>query len=816
MFACELLVKLIFLLRTIKFKQIFKKMSKQIHISLALVSFALIAFQIVLMQILSITQWHHFAFMIISLALLGFGAAGTLISLYKNWFVKHKNLLLPGSMLSAGFFIVVSVPLSQLEIFRFDTYLVFADTQHISKLVFTYILLFIPFFTGALAVGLIFVSYSKEIGKLYFSNLLGSGFGGLGALVLLWTFDPNILPLFISLFPLLGGITLINKSNKLLVIPLGIICIITFFYSFFIPRDLHISQYKSLSKTLDLPNAEIKIEKNSPYGFMQVVESDALRYAPGLSLNFRGEIPVRKAIFNNGNWVGPILSSATKDTSLVLDYTTGALAYNLTRVDDILILDAGTGEDVVHAINHNAGSVTAVEPNSALNSLLLKELAGDTDSTYYKNNIKLIELYPRTFLQADTNSYDIIKLPMLGAFGGTSGMQAIREEYLLTVESIELIFEKLKPKGFVSVTSWMDYPYRNPLRILSVILEALNKKGIAKPSEHIISIRSWNTISFFVKKNELDSLDINAARKFCDDMNFDPVILPGITDEERSKYNQLQDYDFFRYIDILLSGQSDKFISDYTFRLTPPTDNKPYFSQFLRWNNLIEIEKYFGSRSIPFFELGYLIVILTLIQIVVISFILIILPLFKIGWKGENKLRTILYFTGLGIGYMFIEIVLIQKFILYFGSPILSASAVISFMLICSGIGSYFSSYIKSLPKNLLIVTGGIVIFLLLYAFILDPVLNKTIQLSIFTKALIAFVVIGIPAFIMGFPFPLGIKKLDETNKLQIPWAWGINGCFSVISTALATVVAVELGFTAVFLFAGLAYVLVFGVSLRG
>lgn len=780
-------------------------MHKKVYIALGLISGSLIAFQIVLMQILSITQWHHFAFMIISLALLGFGASGTLLSLYKDWFVERINYLLQISILFSGLFTVISVPLSQLDLFRFDTFLIFDDLSELPKLIFTFIILLLPFFFGAFAIGLTFVAYSKDIGKLYFANLLGSGIGGLAALIILSTASPSSTPLIVSVFPFLGGLVLHQKQNKKL-ITIELLLAALIIAGFMFPADLKISQYKTLSKTLNLPNAKITLEKNSPHGFIQLVESDALRYAPGLSLKYEGDIPVRKAVFQNGNWVGPIFSSVDPDSTFILDFTTDGLAYYLTQPESVLVLNTGTGEAVHHAKKHNVEKVTAVESNKALNSLLMIELAEETDSLYHSENINLIELSSRTFLQLTKSKYDFIKLPTVSAFGGTSGTGAIKEEFLYTTESFQILFDKLSDEGYFSVTSWLDYPYRNPLRLLATIIEGLKSRNISKPHEHIISIRSWSTITFLVKKDKLSEIDLKSVRKFCETMNFDPVILPGITKADRIKYNQLENDNFFTYVDTLFTQEAKDFIDEYSFRITPPSDNKPYFSQFLRWNNLSDLKDFFGSRSIPFFELGYLIVILTLIQIVVISIVLIVLPLFKLGMKSGNKWWTILYFAGLGTGYMFIEIVLIQKFVLYFGSPIYSASAVISFMLICSGVGSFLSTYILSTTKNLLLLLGGVIILLLIYVLILDPILNATLGYSLLIKVMIAFVIIGAPAFLMGFPFPLGIKKLGGSFDEQIPWAWGINGCFSVISTALATLISVELGFIAVFLFAALAY----------
>lgn len=781
-------------------------MPRKLYLSLALTSSSMIAFQIVLMQILSITQWHHFAFMIISLALLGFGAAGTILSILKNWFISNKSVLIPSSMIAAGLFISISIPLSQIDFIRFDTFLLFADNAHILKLVLTYLLFIIPFFCGGLAIGLIFVAYAGNIGRLYFCDLFGSGIGGMGILILLWIFLPTISPMIVALLPITGGIVAMNRGKRIVPIFIAIISILFIGYHLFVPVELENSQYKSISKTLDLPDAEVEIERNSPFGFIQVVKSESIRHAPGLSLNYRGEIPVRKAVFSNGTWLGPIISMQQSDSNFVLDYTTNELAYKLSDKERVLILDSGTGADIIHSLHHNFPIIDAVEPNTALNALMRSELTNETDSIYFNKKVNVYDISSRTFLQSTRNKYDLIKLPGIGAFGGTSGTQAIKEEYLLTVESFALMYEHLQQNGFISVTSWMDYPYRNPLRLLSTIVEALQESGVTVFTQHIIAIKSWGNITYLVKKSALDPEEVESVRNFCDEMNFDPVILPNVTKEERSRYNQLQDEKFFNYIDKILSPQRNTFVAEYSFRINPPTDNKPYFSQFLRWNNITEVKEFFGTRSIPFFELGYLIVILTLFQILLISIILIILPLFKIGWTGRNKLWTILYFSGLGIGYMFIEIVLIQKFVLYFGSPIYSASAVISFMLISSGLGSYVTSFIKNRKNTTFISIGIIIILLLIYSAFLENILSSTIQFHTVIKAIIALGTIGLPAFVMGFPFPLGIKQLAVHNQRQIPWAWGINGCFSVISTALATVISVEFGFIIVFILAALAY----------
>ncbi len=200
--------------------------------------------------------------------------------------------------------------------------------------------------------------------------------------------------------------------------------------------------------------------------------------------------------------------------------------------------------------------------------------------------------------------------------------------------------------------------------------------------------------------------------------------------------------------------------------LNRPPIIRPYFSQYIKWSNLNRLTQFFGNRSIPFFEIGYLLVIITLIQISMASFVLILLPLFKIGWKGKSKAGIILYFSGIGLGYMFVEMVFIQRFILYFGNPVYAASAVITSLLIFSGLGSYHSDYFSLNKKRRLMIFTLIVSMLFAYSFILTPVLQQTVHVNLFLKLLIVFLITAPLAFCMGIPFPAGYLTYFK-NEIQ-------------------------------------------------
>jgi hypothetical protein len=779
-------------------------------LAVAILSSAIVSYEIQLMQFFTIVQWHNFAYMIISIALLGFGASGTVISIFRKSLLKRKDQLLPFFMICSGLFMSLAVRLSRSDFFIFDSYTLFVDHTQFLRLLGVYFLFFLPFFSGAMAIGLIFVKKIAEIGTYYLSDLVGAGFGGIAVILLFWRFTPQEIPSIIALLPIFAGLIIIRKKARILLLSFAILSLSLAIFHLNRPFDLSYSQFKSLSYALNLPEAKIRQEVNSPYGLIQVVSSPLLRYAPGLSLTYSKTVLPSPVIFNNGDWYTSIYPWSKKDTSHLLNYTTMALPYSLGQQKKVLLLNANGGSEISLVLFNDAKQIYAIEPNKIVISLLKNEYASQTDSLFYNNKVQIHNLEPRTFLSQTTDKYDVIQLPMQGSFGGTLGLNALDEENLLTKEAFAEMWQKLNPDGMITVTSWIDYPHKISLKIATTIAESLESFKIDNYLDHIVMIRSWGTITFVVKRSPLNLTDIKNIRLFCEKYNFDPIVLPGIDQLDRTQYNIMENDNFFNYLDKIFSSQRNKTIDDYDFNIQPATDNKPYFFQFLRWKKLPEIIKNTGLKSTAFIELGYMIMVVTFIQVIILALVLIILPLFHLGWKGGNKSWVMLYFWALGTGYMFLEIVFIKYFVLYLGHPIYSVATVISVMLISSGLGSYFSSGYKTDRKTLLKITGLIAGFILVYSFFIGSFLNSTVGFNMVAKIVLSGLLIAIPSFFMGMPFPIGLKIVNNIRKSNVPWAWGINGSISVISTSLAALIAVELGFMMLMLLSALAYGIAF------
>ncbi len=777
-------------------------MNRRLPWAVGFLSAGMIAFQLSLMQILSICQWSHFAYMVISVAMLGLGTSGTVLFFLKKKLLGRTELYVPALMILTSVSMVTILFFSGRVFGGFDSYLVFYEKRHYADLLLTYFVLFIPFFLGASALGLLYIRYASGIGKLYFADLTGSGLAGLLMLFLFWHFSPERLPVIIACFPLLAGILAIPAKGGRVIAGLGLIAGSLLLAGTMYPVKLPLSQYKSLSRTLLLPGARIMEKVNSPYGHLTRVQAKSLRYAPGLSLTYSGSVPVQEVLFNNGDWLGPVVAFDTSATDHFLDHATYALPFITGDPGSVFIAGAAAGLYADHAWVHGVQEIIAAQTNKAAVELLYR------NSVIPEPSVHFVGIHPRTFLLSGSR-YDLIILPETGSFGGSAGIHALEEQFLFTTQAFSQMWDCLTPDGMISATVWMDFPSRNSLKLLATLVQIAESKAPGSPAEHIMAVRSWATVTFVLKKSRITSREITKLMEFSRREQFDPLLYPGMGPSAGDHYNSLQDDSFFVAIERIMSPSVERkaFFKEYDFNIRPATDSKPYFSQFLKLNRLSKMRDVFGDASVPFLETGYLIVLVTFLQITAAALLFILLPLFLIKKPGRKKASPLVYFAAIGVGYMFVEMVFIRQYTVYFGDPLYAASAVLSAMLFFSGAGAFVSRKVVFENRRfgilMLFITGLLVIL----AAGLTPLLNSTAGFPLWLKLLLSFVITGPLSFLMGMMFPSGIRALSLQKKDDlIPWAWGVNGAFSVISTVLATILAVEFGFSIVMLVGAVAY----------
>ncbi len=404
-----------------------------------------------------------------------------------------------------------------------------------------------------------------------------------------------------------------------------------------------------------------------------------------------------------------------------------------------------------------------------------------------------------------------------------AGVPGLSETYIYTVEALERYLEHLSPGGWLSITRWLKLPPRDALKLFATSLDALKRTDAEGAERHLIALRGLNTTTLLVKNGAVTEAEIDAAKKFSEERSFDLVYYPGINAAEANRFNVLDQPYFFAGAMALIGAEREAFLARYKFDIAPATDERPYFFDFLKWRTLPELLAIRRVGGVGLLELGSLILVATLIQAAALSAVLILAPLWtrrRVLTRSRRLWRVAAYFLALGVAFLFIEIAFIQKFILFLGHPLYAVAVVLTAFLLFAGIGSGVSSRLAEWMDAWRLERGGgtpavsaiqfaaasIIAISLLYILILPNLFEAFLHLSDLPKILISLGLIAPLAFFMGMPFPLGLSRVQVAAPALVPWAWGVNGCASVLSTMLATLIAMRFGFSAVVLLAAVLY----------
>lgn len=758
-------------------------------IAIFLVSASLIGFQLAIVNLLSYSQWHHFAYLAVSIAMLGFGSSGVLLSLKSTFFKRLAANQMPLLLILCGMLILFAPALINISWVRFDTFLLFTDYKHIIKLFVTCTILFLPFLVGACAIGLYFMVRSNSIPMLYAWNLAGSAAGGVVLVLLSQCLFPMHLAAFFGIVAVLAGLVISKNTFHVFTAILCLTC------GMFIVSDQGMmpvpSEYKSISKSILLPQTHVVDASTSPQGVIEFVESNSLRNVQGMSLGYYGSIPTVDLAFLNGD--GYFAFQKDVSDSSFFSKNMFALPYSLLDINSSLFLNPGNTYYPSQAIFFGADAITVVEPLIAICDILRLY-------DWKKPNISIENTYPREYLNITQKKWDLIQFPVVGTFGGSAGLSAMQEQYLFTTDALKLAMGKLTCEGILSISSYMDSPPRSNLKIIDLAVKSLIDIGMDSRTS-ILAIRNWNIIQILVKPSGFSEQDFGFASDFCSGFGFDMV-----SPKDEFEVNILNDSTFYNLSNELIGVKSTGIVENYPFNIMAPTDNSPFFSQFLKISMFGEYSRWLGA-GMPFLELGYLIVWVCLAVCILLSVLAIAVPVLFAFRKGNADVPLWHYFAFIGLGYMLIEISLIQKSILIVGNPITASALIISTVLCFSAIGSYISARF-SFASSIFYVISGIVLLTLLLAFLSQPIFSYITGYSIWYRVSLLVLLVSPLSFLMGMSFPLAMKQVSAKKPHQIPVVWGVNGFFSVIAAPIGAIIAVEWGFNQVFVLSAFFYFL--------
>ena len=815
----------------------------QLYAGIFLLAAGTLLFEITLTRVFSIAQWYHFAFMAVGLALLGSGASGSLLALLPDRFVfrrdihqSHRSagasawdrsLASFAPALSATLFSVTTLAgYVVCNFLPFDSFRLAWERVQFLYLACYFLALTLPFLWSGLAFALLLARSPERTGRLYFANLSGSGIGALCALGVLSIASSEKGVLAAALLGLgaaiafgltAGGEEGRGRTALIACNSLGLlfVCVLLLIPTG-LPLAIRMSPYKPLPQILRTSGARMEGTWWTGSSRIDVVSGPAIRSAPGLSLDYLQPLPLQLGLTIDGDNLQPLTQVSPTDADFV-DYLPTALVYQLARPTRVLIIEPKGGMDVLAGLHHGAERVVAVESTPLILHLARGPFNNAVAGLYHDPRVEVHAMQGRSFLRATPEQFDLVQFALTDSYRAVSwGAYSLFENYLYTVEAVADAYARLTPDGFLAMSRWLQLPPSEESRAWALTVAALEKVGVSHPEDHLLALRSFQTLLILAKKSSFTEAELAKVRLFAQDLSYDLVYMPGITLQDVNRHNVLSQPEYYEaFSAILFPEERERFYREHLFDVRPTTDDHPFFFHFFKPTQVSAILTSIGRTWQPFGGGGYLVLVTLLILILASSGLLILGPLLlrpslsSPRVSGGIWIRTLLYFTFLGLAYLLVEIPLLQYFILLLDQPTYAFALVLCALLTASGAGSLLGEHkgtgTAGWKAGLAWLPGPVILAYALFLRRLPPVL---LGWPLAWRVVASFPLLAPIGATMGLPFPAGIRYLGEIAPEIIPWAWAVNGCASVVSSILATMLVVSFGFSRVLYLAAMLYVL--------
>ena len=788
--------------------------------AIGLISAAALAYEILLIRMFAIIHWHHLVATAISLALLGYGASGTLLALVGGRLRRH---FAPAFIANALLFSLSSLACVRLaQLLPFDPQALAWDPMQFWYLSATFLILAFPFLAAANCIGLTLWRFREQIPRIYGYDLIGAGLGASLLLVGLSRMLPadNLFAIYLAgiLVSILAAVN--QRWHPRAIILLGVVmAAATWTWA---RPELHPAAYKDLSRSLAVVGASLDYRSSGVTGTVSTVRNDQvpIRHAPGLSLNSQHLPPAQLAVFVDGDAAGtlPGLDEGQKASPAYLHELVSALPYTLLTSPRVAVLDAGVGARVEQALALGASSVIAIEPNPLLHRMVCTHYAEvarhrcDVRTDWRSDS-------PRSFAARSAEDFDLISLAVET---DAAGVDALQTDFSRTREALVTYLRRLGPGGLLALEGPTRYPPRPLTRTLETLAVALQDHGIQNPGAHIAAIRGWQRFIVMAALTPLLPEQEEQIRSFTGRLGFDLVWLPKMAPADANRYQQLAQPSYYLAASELFDGTRTHPTGEARFRVDPSSDDIPFPNRFTRWSEWWQTLCCGDSAARAQLDAGLVVGTMTLGVVTLSGLLLIILPLLWPDRRRKShprkglRIRTLAYFGLLGIAFLFVEIAWIQRLQLYLGHPVYATTAVLISFLVFAGLGSLWAqSKSRTAPRRLLLgATIAIALFSLAYLVFVPAWLTAATDLPLVLRGSLALILLAPLAFAMGIPFPVGLRTLGNLSDTLIPWAWGVNGVASVVCAAAAPLLAMEIGFNGLIMVATTAYLVLPAIGL--
>lgn len=776
-----------------------------LYVGLGLASATLLLFELTLMRLFAVAEWYHFAFLSVGVALLGNTVGGVTVALVgasrARQMANGAAMAFPWS-LALAYWALNRIP--------FDSYRLAWEPRQLAYLVLYDVGLAIPFAVGGYLVAYCLAMEKERAHRLYAANLVGSALGALALLGLLPTLGgEGTVWAAVGLGALgAGGLAyaqrfdapLRRKAVGKLALPLNglaLACALAGLIGRPAWWALRLSPYKALRYALQAPGARLEWSRWHASARIDVVSGEQIHSAPGLSLRYEGRLPPQDGLTLDGDDLVAITRRTAAEDRAFLRYLPLSVATALRPGGTALIIYPRGGMDVAVALEYGLKRVAVVEDNPLLFHVV-RDLYGEfTGGLYRDPRLELVLSDGRSALQSTKEQYDLIVLSLAESYHPlTAGTYGLREDYRYTVEGISAALERLTPQGILVITRWAQDPPAESLRAAAIIVEALERAG-KDPRKHLLAYRSWATVTLLASPDPWSPEEISAVRQHCERLGFDMAYYEGMPPEEANRFNRLQGPGDYEALTALLEAPDRRtFYRTQFYDVSPPTDDRPFFGHYFRWRQLPVIVRQWGKTWQPFGGSGFLIVLGYLVLAILFSGALALLPFLaqrraKRPWAV--RLDRTVYFAAIGLGFMLIEIPLMQRFILYIGQPTVAFTFVLTGLLLFCGLGSALADRMP-LRWILFLLVG----LALAYPALLRFVTEHTLGLARPVRWAIGLGLLLPLGWAMGVPFAGAFYALREISPSERAWVWAVNGSASVVGSTLAAVIALSAGYRAV------------------
>ncbi len=796
------------------------------------VTMAVLANEIALTRIFSVTLWYHFAFLVISLALLGSGASGVWLYLTPRVTAGERApRLLPWLALGyavanlAAFLIYQQIPLTV------DGLRAGVDSSEVFWLFVMYAELTVPFIFAGAAVALALRHYQEQAGRLYFADLVGASLGCLVSVLLLNWLGGTGAILGTAVLGALGAFLLALDTTarraKLVTGAALLVGILALGWQVVQP-------WLTLRLSRTYNNQQPISEHWNAFSRITVYDDSwwTIPFGWGISQRYFTETPPTPRPDPNhmmilidekaGTPITQVTTTGDQINWAALDflrYDVTALPYYLHDQASVFVIGPGGGRDVLTALSFNAAHIVAVELNPLIVDLVRGPYAEYAGFIYQRPEVDVFVDDARTYLSATAGHFDIIQASLIDTFASTSaGAFALSENGIYTVEAFEEYYDHLTEDGLVNFSRWYyaDGPAET-LRLVSVGLQAWQNRGVTDPEQHIVVIANLTPdrivneglAGMLLKRTPFTQDEIATLLALAERLDFAVLYAPGVSNASSSPVAEF-----------ILTPDREAFIAGYPLDISPSTDNRPFFFSVVRLGDLNN-DAFLQSAIYGFGAEATRTLLLTLFISLALALLLIVLPLL-VGYGAALREQRggvfIGYYSMLGLGFILVEIPLIQKLSIYMGNPTYALVVILFSLLLFSGIGARLTQQVQPMRMmtNLRIGLALLIALVLVYIVLMPLLLNATQGLPILLRALVVVVLLMPPGLLMGRPFPLGLRYVDTVGARSLmPWLWAANGTLSVVGSVSATIMAINFGFQVVFFVGVLAYTLALLLSLR-